>query len=149
MRSGSSRIKVLFLCTGNSARSQIAEGFAHKFGEGFIEPHSAGFAPQGINPKAVAVMKELEIDISNQKSKAIDEESLMEMDVIITLCGDAEESCPLTPPQIKRFHWPIKDPAKATGTDEEIMKEFRSARDEIKKRVIKFVEEVKDGKRIS
>lgn len=139
----------MFLCTGNSCRSQIAEGFAREFGKGLNEPFSAGLRPAGfVHPKAIAVMKEINIDISGQKSKAIDEELLKQMDVIITLCGSAEDSCPWTPPEIKRIHWPIDDPVVATGTEEEIMNEFRRARDEIKEKVIKFIEEVKGAEEI-
>ncbi len=123
----------------------MAEGFAKELGKGLIEAHSAGLNPQGINPRAVAVMKEISIDISKQTSKAIDEELLKKMDVIITLCDDAAESCPWTPPEIKRIHWSLKDPAKATGTEEEIMNEFRSTRDEIEKRVKDLIKEVQNG----
>lgn len=138
-------VKVLFLCTGNSCRSQMAEGFARELGKGLFEVHSAGLRPHGVNQRAVAVMKEIGIDISQQKSKSIDEELLKQMDIIITLCDDAAESCPLTPPEIRRIHWSLKDPAKATGSEEEIMKEFRSVRDEIAKRVQDFVAEVRNG----
>lgn len=137
--------KIMFLCTGNSCRSQMAEGFARSLGKGVLEVHSAGLSPHGVNPLAVAVMKEIGIDISNQTSKAIDESLLKQMDIVITLCDDAAESCPWTPPDIKRIHWPLKDPAKATGTEEEIMQEFRKVRDEIEKRVQNFIEEVQNG----
>ncbi len=138
-------IKVMFLCTGNSCRSQMAEGFARQLGRGIIEPYSAGLNPAGINKIAVKVMKEVGIDISNQRSKSIDMELLKKMDVIITLCDNAAESCPWTPPGIKRIHWSLKDPAKAAGTEEEIMNEFRRIRDEIEKRVKNFIEEVQNG----
>ena len=138
-------LKVMFLCTGNSCRSQMAEGFAREYGKGLIEPYSAGLMAAGVHPRAIAVMKELGIDISNQNSQEIDEELLNQMDVIITLCGHAEASCPMTPPYIKRMHWPIDDPVGTIGTEEEIIKGFRRARDEIKERIIKFIEEVKDA----
>jgi arsenate reductase len=124
--------KVMFLCTGNSCRSQMAEGFAKEYGKGIIEAYSAGLTPAGVNPRAIAVMKEIGIDISTQTSKAIDEKLLKQMDVIVTLCGHAEAMCPMTPPEIKKIHWPINDPVGATGTEEEIMNAFRKARDEIK-----------------
>jgi arsenate reductase len=127
--------KIMFLCTGNSCRSQMAEGFARKFGKGLIEPYSAGLLAAGVNTRAVAVMRELGIDITGQTSKEIDTDLLGTMDIVITLCGNAEEACPYTPPAIKRIHWPIKDPVGTIGTEEEIMKEFRRARDEIKKKI--------------
>ncbi len=127
--------KVMFLCTGNSCRSQMAEGFARRFCRGLIEPYSAGLAPAGVNPRAAAVMKEAGIDISGQTSKAIDRGLLVRMDIIITLCGHAEALCPATPPGIKRIHWPIKDPVGTVGTEEEIMDAFREVRDEIKEKV--------------
>ncbi len=127
--------KVMFLCTGNSCRSQMAEGLAREFGRDIIEAYSAGLVPAGVNPRAAAVMKETGIDISNQQSKAIDEELLRRMDIIITLCGHAEALCPMTPPGIKRIHWPINDPVGTAGTEEEIMNAFRRARDEIKEKI--------------
>ena len=120
----------------------MAEGFAKEFGKGLIEVHSAGLMAAGVHRRAIAVMKEIGIDISKQKSKEIDEELLRKMDIVVTLCGNAEETCPWTPPQIKRIHWPIKDPVGTVGTEEEIMKEFRRARDEIKERVKKLIEEI-------
>lgn len=136
-------LKVMFLCTGNSCRSQMAEGFARAFGKGLIEPYSAGLMAAGVHPRAIAVMNEIRIDISKQKSKEIDEAYLRSMDVVITLCSNAEESCPWTPPEIKRLHWPIKDPVGTIGTDEHIMDEFRRARDEIREKVEEFVAAVR------
>ncbi|MFH1702122.1 MAG: arsenate reductase (thioredoxin) [Nitrospirota bacterium] len=134
--------KIIFLCTANSCRSQMAEGFAKEFGKGLIEVHSAGLMSAGVHRRAIAVMKEIGIDISKQKSKEIDEDLLRKMDIVVTLCGNAEETCPWTPPNIKRIHWPIKDPVGTVGTEVEIMKEFRRARDEIKERVKKLIEEI-------
>ncbi len=134
--------KIMFLCTANSCRSQMAEGFAKEFGKGLIEVHSAGLMAAGVHNRAIAVMKEIGIDISNQKSKVIEEGLLKQMDIIVTLCGYAEELCPYTPPEIKRIHWPIKDPVGTIGTEQEIMNEFRHARDEIKEKVQKLIEEV-------
>ena len=136
-------LKVMFLCTGNSCRSQMAEGFAREFGKGLIEPYSAGLIAAGVNARAVAVMKEAGIDISGQKSEEIDGDLLRTMDIVITLCGNAEEACPYTPPEIKRIHWPIKDPVGTIGTEEEIMKEFRRARDEIKKKIEDLMDSLK------
>ena len=127
--------KIMFLCTGNSCRSQMAEGFAREFGKGLIEPYSAGLIAAGVNARAIAVMKEAGVDISKQKSEEINKDLLRTMDMVVTLCSNAEDACPYTPPQIKRIHWPIKDPVGTIGTEEEIMKEFRRARDEIKKKI--------------
>jgi arsenate reductase len=124
--------KLMFLCTANSCRSQMAEGFAREYGKGIIETFSAGLFPSYVHPRAIEVMKETGIDISNQKSKAIDEKILKQMDIIITLCGHAEAMCPMTPPAIKKIHWPIEDPVGTTGTEEDIINAFRKARDEIK-----------------
>jgi arsenate reductase len=135
--------KIMFLCTANSCRSQMAEGFAKKFSKDLIKIYSAGLMAAGVHKRAIAVMKEIGIDISNQKSKPIDEDLLKQMDIVITLCEYAEEYCPQTPPEIKRLHWPIKDPVGTTGTEEEIMNEFRLARDEIKDRVQNLIKEIK------
>ncbi len=142
-------LKVMYLCTGNSCRSQMAEGLTREFGNGLIEPFSAGLMAAGLHPKAVSAMKEIGIDISRQESKSIDESLLKKMDIVITLCGSAEESCPWTPPEIRRIHWPIKDPVGAVGTEEEIMREFRRAMDELRERIIKFIEEVKGAEKFS
>jgi arsenate reductase (thioredoxin) len=131
-------IRIMFLCTGNSCRSQMAEGFARILGRGLIDAHSAGLMPTDVNKRAVAVMQEIGIDISDQESKEIDTDFLLSMDVIITLCGNAEASCPITPPDIKRLHWPIKDPVGAAGTEEEIMDVFRKVRDEIRQKISAF-----------
>jgi arsenate reductase len=136
------KLKVMFLCTGNSCRSQMAEGFARELGRGRIEAYSAGLIPAGVNPRAIAVMKEAGIDISKQRSKAIDEELLNKMDIIITLCGHADASCPMTPPEIKRIHMPVDDPVGASGTGEEIMRAFRKARDEIERKIRSFFSEL-------
>lgn len=120
----------------------MAEGFAREFGKGLIEVHSAGLMAAGVQARAIAVMKEIGIDISNQKSKTIDEDLLKKMDIVVTLCGYAEDLCPWTPPQVKRIHWPIKDPVGTTGTEEEIMNEFRRARDEIKGKVRGLIREL-------
>lgn len=136
-------LKIIFLCTGNSCRSQMAEGLARESGKGIIEPYSAGLMAAGVHPRAIAVMKEIGIDISKQRSKEIDRAFLNKMDVIITLCGNAEESCPMTPSEIKRLHWPIKDPVGTIGSEEEIMKEFRRARDEIKIKIEDFIRNMK------
>jgi len=134
----------MFLCTANSCRSQMAEGFAKEFGKGLIEVYSAGLMAPGVQKRAIAVMKEVGIDISKQRSKVIDENLLKKMDYIVTLCGYAEDLCPRVPPEIKRFHWPIKDPVGTIGTEQEIMNEFRRARDKIKKKVQALIKEMHD-----
>jgi arsenate reductase len=143
----SSMKKVMFLCTANSCRSQMAEGFAKVYGNNLIEVYSAGLMAAGVHRRAAAVMKEIGIDISGQVSKTIDESLLRQMDVVVTLCSYAENLCPSTPPDIRRIHWPIKDPVGTTGTEEEIMNDFRRARDEIKKRVQELIKEITDSKR--
>ena len=129
-------LKVMFLCTGNSCRSQMAEGLAGEFGKDLIEPFSAGLMAAGLHPRAVWAMKEIGIDISKQKSKSIDESLLRKMDIVITLCGNAEESCPWTPPEIRHIHWPIADPVGTIGSEEKIMNGFRKTRDEIKEKIL-------------
>ncbi|MGB9904612.1 MAG: arsenate reductase (thioredoxin) [Desulfotomaculales bacterium] len=129
------RKKIVFVCTGNSCRSQMAEGFARHLGGDRWEVHSAGTSPQGVNPRAVRAMAEAGVDISRQRSKPIAPGLLESADIVVTLCGDAEEKCPLTPPSVRRLHWPLEDPARATGPEEEIMARFRAVRDEIRQRV--------------
>lgn len=135
--------KVMVLCTANSCRSQMAEGFLRELGKGLLEAHSAGLMATRVHPRAIAVMKEIGIDISGQRSKEIDPELLNKMDIIITVCAGAEDACPVTPPHIRRLHWPIKDPVGAVGTEEEIMREFRRARDEIKEKIEGLIRELK------
>jgi arsenate reductase (thioredoxin) len=138
--------KIMFLCTANSCRSQMAEGFARKFGKGVVEVYSAGLMAAGVHKRAISVMKEIGIDISPQRSKEIDTDLLRKMDIVITLCGHAEDTCPWTPPEIKRIHWPIKDPVGTIGTEEQIMSEFRRARDEIKEKVQSFINDIAGAK---
>ncbi|WP_083486294.1 arsenate reductase (thioredoxin) [Alicyclobacillus ferrooxydans] len=131
---------VYFLCTGNSCRSQMAEGLARMLGADRIEVHSAGVEAHGLNPRAVAVMNEAGIDISKHTSKRIDTELLNRADYVITLCGDANDRCPVTPPHVHRLHWGFEDPAKATGTEEEVQRKFREVRDAIGSRIKRFLE---------
>ncbi|MFQ5780669.1 MAG: arsenate reductase ArsC [Nitrospiria bacterium] len=132
--------KVLFLCTGNAARSQMAEGLTRHLDKGGVEAASAGLEPKGLHPLAVAVMDEIGIDIRHQRSKGIDTTLLNQADRIITLCGNAEARCPAAPPHIQREHWPIEDPAQAVGRDEETLRIFRTTRKEIQKRVVRLLE---------
>lgn len=136
-------LKVMFLCTGNSCRSQMAEGFARALGEGLIEAHSAGLMAAGVHPRAIAVMREAGIDISRQRSREIDPSLLGTMDLVITLCDNAAEACPRTPPTVRRLHWPIKDPVGTVGTEETVMREFRRVRDEIREKIEGLVREQK------
>ncbi len=134
--------RVLFVCTGNSARSQMAEGFARAYGQGKVQAFSAGVEPKGLNPYAVEVMREHGIDISRQRSKALSEDLARTMDCVVTVCGNAEERCPLLPPGVKRIHWPLEDPARDTGSPEEIREVFRRSRDEIERLFRKFLAEI-------
>lgn len=131
-----------FICTGNSCRSQIAEGFARALTGDRAEVRSGGTEPKGLHPLAVQVMAERGIDISGQASRAIDPAALQEALVAVTLCGDAEETCPATPAAVRRLHWPLPDPARAEGTPEERLSVFREVRDDIARRVQALVEEM-------
>jgi len=137
-------IKIMFLCTGNSCRSQMAEGFARVLGKGTVEAHSAGLIAAGLHPRASVVMKEAGIDISKQKSKEIDEALLRTMDVVVTLCASADKYCPWTPLDVRRLNWPVRDPVATIGGADEVMKDFRRARDEIKEKVQELVATVRE-----
>lgn len=132
---------VYFLCTGNSCRSQMADGFLKALGSDKYEVKSAGLEAHGLNPRAVQVMQEAGIDISEHSSDVIDQAILNQADYIITLCGHADDHCPIIMnPKAKRWHWGFDDPAKATGTEEEIMATFKDVRDQIKDRIERFIE---------
>ncbi|GGF95839.1 arsenate reductase (thioredoxin) [Paenibacillus abyssi] len=132
---------VYFLCTGNSCRSQIADGFLKALGGDKYEVKSAGLEAHGLNPRAVQTMKEAGIDISTHTSDVIDPEILNRADYVITLCGHADEHCPvISNPNVVKWHWGFEDPAKATGTEEEITAQFRAVRDSIQARIKQFVE---------
>lgn len=133
---------IYFLCTGNSCRSQMAEGFGKMILTDY-DVYSAGIEAHGLNKTAVKVMNEVGIDLSQQRSELIDPTLLNEATYVITLCGDAEEKCPMTPPHVKRLHWPFSDPAKATGTEEEVLDAFRSVRDEMKEAIEDFAKQEK------
>jgi arsenate reductase (thioredoxin) len=136
------RTRLLFVCTGNSARSQMAEGFARSYGQGKVEAWSAGMDPKGLNPFAVEVMQEKGIDISQQQSMPFSEALARSMHYVITVCGHAEERCPVLSPEVKRRHWPLDDPAQVDGSPEEIRKVFRRSRDEIDRRVRELLAEM-------
>jgi arsenate reductase len=129
------KVRVLFLCTGNSCRSQMAEGWANHLGGDRVEAMSAGIEAHGKNPRAIAVMREAGVDISHQESTRVTPEMLAQADLVVTVCGHADEHCPALPPGVQKKHWPLEDPAKATGTEDEIMAKFRATRDEVRSRV--------------
>jgi arsenate reductase (thioredoxin) len=128
-----SQPRVLILCTGNSCRSHMAEGILRAAAGDLVEVHSAGSKPAGyVHPKAVAALAEIGLDLSGHTSKHMDEFLDREISTVITVCGNADQVCPIFPGQVHRHHWGFDDPAHATGTDEEVMAEFRRVRDEIR-----------------
>ena len=133
--------RVLFLCTGNSARSQMAEAFLRKYGGEQFEAYSAGLEPKGLNPFTVQVMQEVDIDVSGQQSKGVGTYlGKVLFQYLITVCDDAEKNCPSTWPGIsKREHWSFEDPAALVGTDEEKLAKFREIRDQIETRIKAWV----------
>ena len=135
------KTKVLFLCTGNSCRSQMAEGFLRAYGGNTYEAHSAGTKPSAVNPLAVQVMNEAGINISGQRSKNAAEYLGQHFPVVVTVCDNAKEHCPIFRGPCVREHWPFEDPAEATGNDEERLAVFRKVRDQIGERVRSFVEQ--------
>jgi arsenate reductase len=137
--------RILVLCTGNSCRSQIAEGYLRHFAKGRAEVFSAGVETHGVNPKAVATMQEDGIDISYHTSNNVEEYRGIPFDYIITVCDNAKERCPFFPSDARRFHQNFPDPAKATGTEDEILNEFRRVREMIKDYCRKFVEDNLDS----
>jgi arsenate reductase len=136
--------KVLFICTGNSIRSQMAEGLLRALGNDRWDAASAGVLPSYVHPLAVRVMSELGIDISHQTSKSVERFLGQTFHHIITLCDYAAVSCPAIPGQGRRSHWPIDDPISAEGTVEERLVAFRKARDEIRKKIMDFVQAESD-----
>ena len=130
--------KVLILCTGNSARSQMAEGLLrHDAGDSF-EVASAGVAPSHVRPEAIEAMREIGINISNHRSKSVDEFGGQEFDYVITVCDKANEQCPIFPGKTQRIHWSFEDPATARGDKETRLSVFRRVRDELRERLKKF-----------
>ena len=132
---------ILVLCTGNSCRSQIAEGYLRHFAGDKAVVYSAGIETHGVNPLAIAIMKEDGINISNHTSNNISEYMGMNFDFVITVCDNAKERCPYFPSKAKKFHYNFPDPAKATGTESEIEKSFESVREMIKKYCADFIKE--------
>ena len=133
--------KILVLCTGNSCRSQMAEGYLKHFAGNRAEIYSAGVEVHGVNPKAIETMKEDGIDISTQTSNKVDEYRDIDFDFVITVCDNAKERCPFFPSNAKKFHQNFPDPAKAIGTEQEIKNQFRQVRNQIKDYCRKFVAE--------
>jgi len=132
--------RILVLCTGNSCRSQIAHGYLQHFAGDKAEVYSAGIETHGVNPKAIQVMAEDHIDISNHTSNNVDEYVDISFDYVITVCDNAKENCPYFPTTAERFHFNFPDPAKAKGTDEEVMEEFRKVREMIKTYSANFIQ---------
>ena len=135
---------ILILCTGNSCRSHLAEGILRAAVGEAAEVASAGSDPAGyLHPMAVEVMKEIEIDISAHTSKHLDEFLQREVNTVITVCGNADQACPIFPGQAEKHHWPFNDPAKATGSEEEIRAVFRRVRDEIRVKFEAYAAEIR------
>jgi len=132
---------ILILCTGNSCRSQIAHGYMQRFVGDKANVFSAGVETHGVNPRAIAIMAEDGIDISNHTSNNVIEYQDIDFDFLITVCDNAKERCPYFPSNAEKFHYNFPDPAKAVGTEEEIMNEFKHVRDLIKKYCMSFVKE--------
>lgn len=142
--SAQEKIKILFLCTGNSCRSQMAEGWARHLKSDIIEAYSAGTKTHGLNPRAVTVMRESGIDISGHRSKLVDELMNIQFDYVVTLCGHAQENCPFFPGKTKRIHAGFDDPpllAESARSEEEALEHYRRVRDEIKT----FVEQLPEN----
>ncbi len=138
------KIRILFLCTGNSARSQMAEGLVRHFREEEFESYSAGIDPKGVHPKAVQVMQEIGIDITGQHSKHLNDIKNIEFDYVITLCDHAEKNCPLFFSKGKRIHKAFRDPAAARGKEDNISGSFRLVRDQLKEYILDFTDDEDD-----
>lgn len=137
-------MNILFLCTGNSCRSQMAEGWAKQFAPCGWTIASAGIEAHGRNPRAIAVMAEAGVDISGQESTRVTDAMLKDADLVVTVCGHADEHCPVLPPGTRKEHWPLNDPAKATGTEEGVMAVFRTTRDEVKGHVAGLITRLRE-----
>ncbi len=120
----------------------MAEGWAHHLGDDFFQAQSAGIESHGKNPRAIAVMQDVGVDISRQESTKLTDEVLASADYLVTVCGHADEYCPALPAGIRKEHWPLDDPARATGSEEEIVAMFRECRDDLRQRVADLIERV-------
>ena len=132
-------MNILFLCTGNSCRSQMAEAWARQLGGSLIGVQSAGIERHGQNPRAIAVMREVGVDITGQESTQLTADMLAHADLVVTVCGHADEQCPVLPAGVHKEHWPLDDPARATGSETEILDVFRASRDDIRGRVADLI----------
>jgi arsenate reductase len=139
MMSKNDKGRILILCTANSARSQLAEGLMRLEAGGRYDVFSAGAKPTHVRPEAIAVMKEIGIDISTHRSKSVDEFSGQEFDYVITVCDSAAEACPIFPGKTERIHWPFDDPAAAQGSPEQREAEFRRVRDELRDKIVAWL----------
>lgn len=138
-------VRILFLCTGNSARSQMAEGLLrHEGGEEFVV-ESAGLEPSIVRTEAIEVMREIGIDISGHRSKSLDEFMTRQFEYVITVCDNAKQNCPVFPGATRRIHWSIDDPAVVEGAEQTRLKAFRAARDDLRERLKKFVASVNEA----
>lgn len=143
--SDQNKTKVLFLCTGNACRSQIAEAWLRELGGASFEVFSAGLEPHGVNPYTITIMEELGVDMSSHRSKHLNEfiqKPDLDFDYLITVCGNADERCPYFPGMGTRLHWPFEDPAAFVGPDEETLAAFRDVRDQIKVKIQGWLEEM-------
>jgi len=134
-------LKVLFLCTENACRSQMAEGLVNHDLAGWVQAFSAGVRPSRVNPLAVQVMAEIGIDISHHRSKSVDDLAWQQFDLVITVCDQAQQQCPIFPGETEVIHVGFPDPAKATGTKEEIMAAFRQVRDALREQLVPLLRE--------
>lgn len=134
-------LKVLFLCTENACRSQMAEGLVNHDLAGQVQAFSAGVRPSRVNPRAIQVMAELGIDISHHRSKSVDDLAEKQFDLVITVCDRAQQQCPIFPGETEVMHVGLTDPAQATGTEDEVLAVFRQVRDEIRRQLIPLLQE--------
>ena len=134
-------MNILFLCTGNSCRSQMAEGWCRHLAGPDVAVQSAGIEAHGKNPRAIAVMAESGIDIQQQESTRLTDDMIDWADLVVTVCGHADELCPALPARTVKRHWPLPDPAKAEGTEDQIATVFRASRDDIRDRVAALLDE--------
>jgi len=134
-------MRVLILCTGNSARSQMAEGLLRHDDGGLFEVESAGTKPSYVRPEAIGAMREIGIDISGHRSKSVDEFAGKAFDFVITVCDNARESCPIFPAATQRIHWGLDDPAAVQGSEEERLLAFRRIRDELRHKLQDFIQQ--------
>ncbi len=142
-------MNLLFLCTGNACRSQMAEGWARHYAPPWLKVDSAGIEAHGKNARAIAVMGEVGIDISAQSSTRVSAAMLAAAERVVTVCGHADEHCPALPPGVEKEHWPLNDPARAEGSEDEIMAVFRASRDDIGRRVRALIERLSAARRDS